>query len=247
MHAVLTPRAGEALLRALPAFDGYPYLMTRVVPALYHLSLLPGERSVETLYHLAEAQAQANRFETCLVLAADRCFFFTEDGEAAPSIRPPRGGFQVAGELQPVEVFPPTAELRRRSERLGAWADAFQLQAREAGDAFLFGDLGKGGRPVRPQEIESLNGFQENGVPRGLELCPVCGEWKGECLDPNPRFAGQVMRVRCKCQAANRCARCGDLLYPRPLNANYYREADGQIVHVPGFLAFEHRCGFSVR
>lgn len=242
MQLLTRTPAEDAFHRALPAFADYPYLATRVVPGLYHLLLLPAERSTPELYALAERQVAANRLQTCLVLAGDRCFFFEEDGSASPSVRPPRGGVQIAGKFQAAEVFPRTPELLARADRLEAWAEEMERLSLQSGDAFLFGDLTKGGRPVKPHEIERLTGRQENGVPRGLELCSFCGEWKGECLDPHPRFAGLVMTVRCKCQAANRCARCGELLYRRPLNANYYREADGQIQHVPGFFALEHRC-----
>lgn len=242
MQLLTRTPADDARHRSLPAFDGYPYLMTRVVSGLYHLLLLPADRPIPELYHLAERQVAANRLETCLVLAADRSFFFAEDGSASPSVRPPRGGVQVAGKLHASQVFPRTPERLSRADRLEAWVEAMEREMVQSGDAFLFGDLTKGGRPVKPHEIERLTGLQANGVPRGLELCPLCGEWKGECLDPHPRYAGLVMTVRCRCQAANRCARCGDLLYDRPLNANYYRESDGQIWHVPGFFGLDHRC-----
>jgi hypothetical protein len=56
-------------LGALPIFAGYPYLVTHVVPALYHLIVLPGDASARDLRDLAMAQWRANRLQTCLVLA----------------------------------------------------------------------------------------------------------------------------------------------------------------------------------
>jgi hypothetical protein len=40
------------------------------------------------------------------------------------------------------------------------------------------------------------------------------------------------MHVHCRCENHNRCARCGEQLAKRRLNANYYRESDRQIWHV---------------
>ena len=51
-----------------------------------------------------------------------------------------------------------------------------------------------------------------------------------------------VMRVCCRCENDNRCARCGGLLYERKLNSNFFEPADGRIWHVPGFLGLRHRC-----
>ena len=91
-------------------------------------------------------------------------------------------------------------------------------------------------------ESVAYSGFQSNGVPVGLEYCHICGDWKGLCLDPSPDFKGKMMRVFCKCQNFNRCAFCGEPLYDRRLNANYYNPEDGRIWHVPGFTAFNHKC-----
>jgi len=51
-----------------------------------------------------------------------------------------------------------------------------------------------------------------------------------------------VMTVHCLCDNGNRCARCGGRLSKRKLNANYYKPADGNIWHVPGFSALSHQC-----
>ncbi len=106
----------------------------------------------------------------------------------------------------------------------------------------LVGDLTKGGRPATDEERLRLAGLNSDGVPQGLTQCPVCAEWRGECLDPSAAFAGQVMQVHCRCANWNRCARCGNHLYARRLNANYYDVADGRIWHVPGFCGVTHRC-----
>ena len=68
------------------------------------------------------------------------------------------------------------------------------------------------------------------------------GSGRGRCLDPSPTFVCKVMTVHCGCQNDNRCAACGESLYARKLNANYYNAGDGQIWHVPGLSGFRHRC-----
>ena len=106
----------------------------------------------------------------------------------------------------------------------------------------VLGDTTKGGRDATPEERKTLAGFQGNGVPKGLDLCPTCGEWRGTCIDPNPQFAGKVMKVHCTCENDNRCALCGELLYERKVNANFFDPQDHQIWHIPGFLVLKHVC-----
>src|SRR2546426_1431659 len=84
-------------------------------------------------------------------------------------------------------------------------------------------------------------------VPMGLVVCADCGFWKGECLDPNAEFRGKVMRVHCGCDNWNRCAACGETLYPFRLNANYYDQREGAVVHVPGFSGLIHECAGTSR
>src|SRR6202521_2342911 len=63
-----------------PAFDSFPYLTTRVVPALYHLALLPRSFEPELLRHIAQRQVAANKLQTCLVLSPDDCPYYEIDG-----------------------------------------------------------------------------------------------------------------------------------------------------------------------
>ena len=107
---------------------------------------------------------------------------------------------------------------------------------------FVVGDLTKGGRDATPDEFQTLSGRQTSGVPIGLVLCADCRLWKGQCLDPSPEFSGKVMRVCCRCENRNRCARCGETLYRFQLNANYYDQREAAVVHVPGFSGLTHEC-----
>ncbi|NWG14805.1 MAG: hypothetical protein HXY20_14865 [Acidobacteria bacterium] len=43
------------------AFDGYPYLVTRLVAAMHHIILLPRARHPEQLLEFGRRQARANR------------------------------------------------------------------------------------------------------------------------------------------------------------------------------------------
>ena len=232
----LASQTASSRSTGLRTFDGYPYLITRVVPTLYHLILLPAEATPDTLRGLARSQVRANRLPTCLVLGNDLCLYLIPEGGETISPDIPSGGVFVTDRLPPPQPFQLSAELAARRQ----WLQAFLATGPRPG--FLCGDLAKGGRPATPDEQGRLNGRNPQGVPNGLERCLVCGEWQGECLDPGEQFAGKLMRVHCRCANWNRCARCGGPLYTRRLNANYFDPADGQIWHVPGFCAFSHAC-----
>ena len=225
------------LYPTLPLFEGFPYLVTRVVPAMYHLTLLPAAASELELVLLARTQWRANRLETCLVIGTHRAWFISADGHDALAQTPPRGGTLVTGLLKAARLWPDTAERQARQRRLDALVEAHRRKG-----GFILGDLTKGGREASAEEVGRLAGAGPEGRPRGLERCPTCGEWRGRCLDPSPTFVCKVMTVHCGCQNDNRCAACGGFLYERKLNANYYDPRDGRIWHVPGFRAFRHRC-----
>lgn len=221
----------------LPLFEGFPYLVTRVVPAMYHVILVPADARELELVLLARTQWHANRLEVCLVTGVDRAWFISTDGRDMLAQTPPRGGTLVTGLLKPARLWADTAELQARQSRLDALAEAHRRNG-----GYILGDLTKGGRDATADDVGQLAGAGPEGRPRGLERCPMCGDWRGRCLDPSPHFACKVMTVHCRCQNDNRCAACGGFLDRRKLNANYYNPRDGQIWHVPGFSGFEHRC-----
>lgn len=227
----------EKLLLSLPFFGGVPYISTRVVPALYHITLLPQHWIWEELTSLARYQVAANRLPVCLVLANDRCVYYTADGQESASDRPPRGGALVADFLRLCVDLPVTPELAERSDLLHA---IIARQSQQGG--YLLGDLRKCGRRATEAEQSMLRCTTASGVPTGLARCSKCGDWRGECLDPSPRLEDWVVPVSCRCDNHNRCAWCGGPLYERRLNGNYLEPGDGQIWHVPGFLGFRHNC-----
>ena len=230
-------RGQSPAIEELPQFDGFPYLVTRLVPALYHLTLLPGDATRDTLVSLAERQLHANRLDACLALDAGHAIFFWSDGRVQPSDSVPRGGTVLAGKLAPAVEFLDTRELRARRRRL----DEF-IKRRGTPGSFMFGDFTKGGRAATPEELHKLAGTDAAGVPRGLTECGSCKDWRGVCLDPGEKFAGMLMTVHCRCDNHNRCGGCGGALYGRRLQANYYDPVDNAIWHVPGFCCLKHQC-----
>ena len=88
----------------LPFFDGYAYLVTRVVPTLYHIAVLP-PGSIAESSDIAHRQFQANKLPTCLVVAQDRSLFL-DHGKAEWTNCIPRGGIPVANRLALYKEFP---------------------------------------------------------------------------------------------------------------------------------------------
>ena len=233
--APLTESQARALAKLVP-FDGFPYLVTRIVAAFYHVILLPAEYGRSILTDIARRQVLANGLKACLVFGLRDFVYFKEDGSPTPGDRIPKSTFVAYGRLAPCEEFVGTEDMERRRRDL----EAFTRQ--KARNAVLNGDLTKGGRQATGQELVHFAGVDIDGTPKGLVVCDDCGGWRGECLDPSPFFKGMMMRVHCWCENDNRCARCGQLLYEYKLNANYYDPRDGQIWHVPGFSGLDHVC-----
>lgn len=220
----------------LPRFDGFPYLVTRVVEGLFHVIVLPADLPSDGYWDLFRGQCEANQLDTCLVLSHSFGWYASRGGVCTEPTEPPAGGAIVFDRLAACEAFDWTPDLLARRARLARFA------AERTPSGYLVGDLTKGGRPATPAEREALPGRHAGGIPNGLERCWQCRNWRGECLDANPNLDGVVVRVHCRCENDNRCASCGGHLAERRLNANYCDERDGTIWHVPGFCGLGHRC-----
>ena len=234
---VIGPASVSAANPTTQVFDGFPYLVVRLAPAVYFLALVPVNVARTELAELARRQAVANGLSTCLAFGLCDGVFCEPDGSVQPRDLIPRGGTQVTGPLRLGHEFEHGGEMAARAVRLAAY-----LRSRLPKAGYVMGDLTKGGRPATAAERDRLAGAQKDGVPRGLERCAECGEWRGECLDTNPAGRDWVVHVKCRCGNESRCARCGGLLCDRALNANYYEESTGRVVHVPGFGALGHSC-----
>jgi hypothetical protein len=98
-------------------FTGFPYLVTRIAPAVYHIIVLPDELDEAQLLEIARQQAAANARPTCLVCAADSAIYIGADGRESRG-EPPSGGFVITGGLEPCRVFPETPSLAARRRAL---------------------------------------------------------------------------------------------------------------------------------
>jgi len=223
-----------------PLFKGFPYLLSHLNGELYHIILLPrtAEQQDPQQFKTAHDQAWANHLPTWLVTSEHEAWLF---GYAMylPSVvqsHVPRPSAIAFGKLVTQEAIPETGEIITRYLTLCLHAN----HVNGGGSTIYVGDLTKGGRPANGWQIDQLSGRQPNGVPKGLQQCATCREWRGTCLDTN--IPDLLVNVSCSCYNANRCARCGQPLYNRMLKSNYYSEKDGGIWHVPGFCAIDHKC-----
>lgn len=223
----------DAIVEKLPLFDGFPYLITRVVEAMRHIIVLPADRDEPSLRRLAELQVLANRLQTCLVFSPERAVFYSADGKPDSEDAAPRGGAFVTCKLQPAEDFEDTLELLARRRRLEEFVEA----NRPTG--YMVCDARTSRRKATPEELESLAGLGPDGIPRGLAACPACGEYRGLSLGKDVA-AGWVATVYCRCENHNRCARCLGPLAPRRLNGFVFK--GGRAWHVPAFSGFDHVC-----
>jgi hypothetical protein len=227
----------EEKKRVAPPFHGYPYLHSLLSAGVLNLTVLPSEMSDEMLIELARAQVIANQLPACLVLGPDRVVYVDVTGGLKPGTAALAPWALSTGVLQPPIAFDETEDLRSRRE----WAERFV--------AWIQGQFGRGyGNPSRgavepsPEQVEALTGFNEDGSPRGLTRCPSCGDLKGLCLDQGQFLSDGLIAVHCRCDNHNRCARCGQQLHERRLNANYYSARLGIVLHVPGICAQDHVC-----
>lgn len=224
--------------KVLPLFDGFPYLSIRVLPAFYHIILLPIGLAEHEYANAGQRQILANRLPVCVVLEENRGVYFSPDHGRPTVAEPPLGGLIVSDRLAPaIDGDDSNEEFRTRARRLADFIERVRGDGR-----YIGGDPTKGGHVATVEDKRRLDGTHPDGTPRGLTRCMTCGDWKGVCLDPSEHFAGQVMTVHCYCDNDNRCARCHQLLYERRLNANYYDPIERRIWHIPGFRGLAHRC-----
>jgi hypothetical protein len=219
--------------RDLPVFDGYPYLVTALVGGLYHFIVLPGDLGRSELVTLARRQHSANRLRTCLAGGPDAATYVSDDGEEVAEV--PRCTDPISDRLLGPEEFPITAELRDRQHRLRAFIAA--SQTRSAG-GYLVDRMR--GRTATAEDLVRLSGTDPDGVPVGLARCAVCTAYRGEYLPGHQ--PGLVVRVFCRCENHNRCARCLHRLHEHRLGAAYYDERRAGVWHVPAFCGLSHVC-----
>lgn len=219
-------------------FKGYPYLVVHIPGGIYHIHVLSAEHNTaEEIMTLAQAQADANKFEVCLVLEENGGVYFSSRFRPRFSKRIPRGGIFVSGSLELSAEQRVTEDLLNRKRELEIFIERTNPPA-----GYLTGDILKGGREASYEELICLRGVQGNGLPKGLGVCPLCGDHRGECLDPGQGLRGLIVRISCHCANDNLCARCGGKLSGRKPGSNHYEARGGQVWHTPPFSALSHRC-----
>src|SRR3954447_4101622 len=102
---------------ALSTFDGFPYLATRIVPALIHIIALPRDLTTNNLLELARWQVGANQLDTCLVLSGRSAIYLDADGTESRTADIPTGVL-FGQRLQACCDFPKTPDLAARAKAL---------------------------------------------------------------------------------------------------------------------------------
>ena len=218
-------------------FTGYPYLVTRIGrTALRNIALLPADWSYERLLDLTRRQAIANQLETCLCLGPAESVFVEPDGTATPSSLIPTGS-PVVERLALAESIPDTHEVSARRERLEAFAASLNPTG------YLVGDGLAGGRPATQDDIARLSGRDSCGIPAGLDRCATCARFRGDYLDTEGEGKTPcVIRVYCRCENHNQCARCGEPLAESRLSSWEFNEVDGRVWYAAAYVGLSHRC-----
>jgi hypothetical protein len=233
-------RARRSVAHLLPPFDGYPYLVTRIGHgALRHIAILPTTWSRERLLDLTRRQILANQLDTCLAVGPGDAVYVTTDGGENRSPHVPTG-LPVVERLRLAAHLPRTPEMAARRARLRAYGDAHR------GRGYLVGDGLEAGRPATREDLVRLVGVDGVHPDPGLVRCPTCGELAGDYLATQAEGNGdrrpRVIRVYCRCENHNRCARCGEPLAERRLSAYHFVEETGSVCYVAAYSAFSHRC-----
>jgi len=102
-------------VRPTNLFEGFPYLTTRVVPAMYHIIVLPDDVAEADLVDITRRQASANVLSTCLVRAANSALYVAPGGRE--NLAEPPG----AASSSPVGSDRADRSPRRRRSLLGGW------------------------------------------------------------------------------------------------------------------------------
>lgn len=222
------------------AFGGFPYLVTKVASALYHVTLLP-PGPAERLVHSAYTQWEANRLDICLCLDWDKVVFVQGLGRLHAAVHLPYASLTLADAILPGSSIDPLPFADPRVEQLERFIDEIAFpEAVQESDIFL--NPLKGGCEGPADERALLLGRSESGIPRGLFRCQVCGEFRGSCLDPSFELRGITVPVFCKCVNNTRCAVCGEPFDEHRLNTNYYDPGLNEVIQVSALPALRHRC-----
>lgn len=221
---------------ASPIISG-PYLQIRLTSQLHQILPLPAALPEEELLELARRQVAANRLPLWLILGDRQAVEFTREGDERRSTLLPLVKTITPPVLRAARSFEDWPDVRHRAQEVE------RVRAGNAvGPSVIMGNRREGGRRATADDLVRLEGAQEENVPRGLEQCSDCHEWRGECLDTNRLGGDWIVQVSCRCENDTRCAACGELFHERRVASNFLH-SDGRIVHVVGYVALRHECG----
>ena len=235
-HRSDSPPVGLSLL--LPVFDGTPYLATRIEPELFHILLLPRGWPLYSQLNVAFRQAEANRLPTYFLLTPDSCLWLRTDGSVLPARAEPRELAVAVGKLDAVRTScRADADLRERTERLREYA----WTAGRADDLVRSGSAGAG--RLRRRRPRRWPGRAERGCRRASSGARSAASGGARASTAGLSVEPLVLPVCCLCENDNECAWCGEPLFERRLQCNWYDEEEGALHYVPGFHALDHVCG----
>ena len=246
-NVISCPRSDEKPPPPPSAFDGYPYLVTRIGhSALRSVVILPAEWTRGHLIDLARRQATANRLDTCLCIGPDHAIYITPDGKTSRRDAVPTG-IPVGDRLALSEPIPDTPDVLARRASLEDFRQAL------VPSGYLVGDGLEGGRVATGADLSEVK--VRRGVPattpHGLIRCTTCRGLAGEFLatkgEGNGDYAPRVIQIHCRCDNDNRCARCGSTLADYRLSSYYYDEVQDKPMYVAAYMAFSHQCPDLVR
>jgi len=225
---------------ASQTFDSFPYLSTRVFPALYNINLIPNSLAESDLVELARHQVAANKLPACLVFSWSRGLWFDGVGGETWNSFIPKGGATLAGRLKSHWSNTLDERLDERSKFL----EEFSSASLKVG-GYLVGDPENCVREATPEDV-CLGELNGNVIPLGLTKCQVCDDFYGECFYPGSGcYSDKVWKVTCRCDNDNLCAACGEPLANHKLDSCYFDSDIFGILHVAGYFALSHQCNQS--
>jgi hypothetical protein len=203
-------------------FFSAPYVVTELLPGVVSVVLLTAYAPPDAHFQALADNVGATKLAATLVLARG-AYWRLEPGRELTRIAVP-----PAARLWEDQGIPHTYQTIEFSERL-RWGN-LQLFGCCFGEADL-GDVEtlRFGMAARPEEVARLTAPERDGIPHGLLRCERCGEFRGECIDPDYHAKPMVVRVYCRCENDNRSPIDGRLLDSRKLAANYFDEAAHRI------------------
>lgn len=222
-------------------FGSFPYLSTRIFPALYNINLYPSVWAEIELVEFARHQVAANKLPACLVLSWNRGLWFDVSGNENWSSSIPKGGMILDGKLKAPQGYFLEEDFGGRSKLLDEFSSA-SLK----GGGYLVGDPENCVREATTEDVQ-LGELKGNSIPSGLKVCRVCDDLYGECFYPESEcYSDKVWKVSCRCENDNLCSACGEPLFHHKLDACFFDKISSGILHVAGYCAMSHQCNANI-